>query len=127
MFRAQLLAVPAILVLLSGCRNADTQAGTVHHVVICWLKEPGNHDAQEKLIAVSRSLEKVPGVASVSAGRMVPSDRPVVDSTFDVAMVLTFHDKDALAKYLEHPEHKKATKETLEPLVKKILIYDFEE
>jgi hypothetical protein len=127
MFRAQLLAVTAIFVLLSGCRNADTQAGTVHHVVICWLKEPGNREAQEKLISVSRGLGKIPGVVSVSAGRILPSDRPVVDSTFDVAMVFTFKDKDALAKYLERPEHKKATKETLEPLVKKILIYDFEE
>ena len=119
----------AAFVLVAGCRDSATPAdsGTVHHVVVCWLKEPGNREVQDKLISVSRSLGNIPGVVSVSVGRVLPSERPVVDSSFDVAMVLTFKDKEALAAYLEHPEHKKATKETLEPLVKKILIYDFVE
>ncbi|MHC4599645.1 MAG: Dabb family protein [Planctomycetota bacterium] len=40
-------------------------------------------------------------------------------------VVLSFENKEALGKYLVHPDHLKAVKEVLGPRVKKILVYDF--
>lgn len=59
------------------------------------------------------------------AGTALKSDRPVVDSTFDLAILITFDSEKALQDYLDHPDHKAAVKDTLQPLVKRILVYDF--
>jgi len=101
--------------------------GKIHHVVLCWLKEPAYDEARNKIIAVSKQFKNIPGVLNVSVGRVLPSDRPVVDDSFDVAMVMTFADEKAMNAYINHPEHEKATRDVLLPLVKKILIYDFTE
>ena len=50
--------------------------------------------------------------------------RPVVDSSFDVAVVVTFEDEAALRAYDAHPTHKQAVEEVLRPLVGKLVIYD---
>ena len=128
MFRVKsLAALTALLILLVGCGKTDTQAGTVHHVVICWLKEPGNAQARQRLIDASRGFADLPGLLRVSAGECLPSQRPGVDSTFDVAIVFTFSDQDALASYLASPRHKQATAEVLQPLTQRVLIYDLRE
>jgi hypothetical protein len=63
----------------------------------------------------------------VSAGTTLPSTRPAVDSSFDVAVVMTFRDESALRAYDAHPSHKKAVDEVLRPLVARLVIYDFRE
>ena len=114
--------------LFSAC--ASTGAGPpaspkVHHTVICWLKEPGDARARQEIVEVSRSFTSIPGVIEVAAGPVLPSDRPIVDSSFDVAITITFTDKVAMAAYLAHPLHQRAVEETIRPLVRKILAYDF--
>jgi len=113
---------------LPGCsvrpRPLEQQA-RVCHVIIMWLKEPGNDAARSKMVASSHKFSYIPGVLNVYAGRILPGNRPVVDNSFDVAVVMTFADEAALAGYLEHPVHKKEIKEALEPLVDRILVYDF--
>ena len=64
-------------------------------------------------------------MVKVAAGRAIPSERPVVDDSFDVAIVMAFKDQAALRAYDNHPDHKKAVEETLKPLVGKMVIYDF--
>lgn len=104
-----------------------TSPGRVHHVVLCWLETPGDAEARERIVEASKSFAELPGVVSVKAGPSLPSDRAIVDSSFDVAVVLVFDDRQALATYLEHPEHRRALDEVLKPLVAKIAIYDFVE
>ena len=120
----------AAVIVSAGCREAgerEAASGTVRHVVICWLKEPGDRAARERIIEVSRGFAEIPGVLDVQAGRVLPSDRAIVDSTFDVAIVISFPDARALADYLEHPRHEEALRETLRPLVERIVVYDFVE
>jgi len=117
-----------VVVLLSSCSITGCQracSANVQHIVICWLKASGNLEAQKKLIMVSRSFTTIPGVLNVSAGRILSSQRAIVDNTFDLAIVMTFTNTQALAAYLKHPKHRKAVKETLRPLTKKIIVYDF--
>lgn len=116
------------LVMLAGCESArpvHPPAGTVQHIVAFWLKEPGNAQQRQALIDATYDLGRLPGVVAVSAGTAVPSDRPVVDDTFDVALVMTFRDRAALDAYQVNPEHKAMT-QRLFPLVQKVVVYDYQ-
>ena len=96
----------------------------VSHVVLMWLKNPGDATAVKKIIEASRQFRQIPGVIDIKAGRPLPSTRPVVDSSYDVGLVMTFQDEGALQAYETHPQHVKAVKEVLRPLAAKIQVYD---
>jgi hypothetical protein len=71
-------------------------------------------------------LRDIPGVTGLRMGEMIPSDRAIVDSTFDVALIVSFADSAALESYLTHPVHVELVEKTLKPLVEKIRVYDFQ-
>ena len=119
------LATALVLTVATGCASSKNGAGTIHHLVLCWLNEPGNPAARAELIAASREFVDIPGVISVVTGPAVPSDRPVVDSSFDVAILIVLENEAALQAYLEHPKHKAAFRSTLQPLAAKVVVYDF--
>ena len=118
------------LVLLSlSCQTANHSAsssGRVDHVVLMWLKDPTDHAARQKIIDASESFRQIPGVLDVRHGRPVPSTRPIVDSSFDIGLVITFKDRAALDAYGPHPIHKKAADELILPATKQIKVYDIE-
>jgi hypothetical protein len=103
------------------------QTGTISHVVVVTLKNHGNQADRMKLIEAARELRKIYGVFDVEVGTVLPSDRPVVVSDYDVAMVATFRDEASMRKYLTDPIHLKLVKEVLEPLSDptKTKVYDF--
>ncbi len=121
------LLIPTLLLTVS-CQNlprGNAKGERITHVVVCWLKNPGNAADREKLIAVSKSFKAIPGVINVTAGVSLPTGRPKMDSNFDMAAVLTFADVKSLRAYEKNPIHQKAVHETLKPLVKDYVIYDF--
>lgn len=97
----------------------------VNHVVICWLKEPGDKVQQAQIIQASKEFKKIPGVLEVRAGKVIPSERKVVDSSFDVAIFLSFETEKDLQAYLDHPDHVAAVNQILKPFTSKVLVYDF--
>ncbi|MBC7784749.1 MAG: Dabb family protein [Burkholderiales bacterium] len=120
--KASLILIP--LLLLSGCKQymmGVNSAGQVRHVVVCWLK-PGADKAA--VIASCSQLREIPGVVDVSVGEKLASDRPAVDSSYDLALVVTFDDERSLRAYDQHPIHLKALDEAVKPNVAKFLIYD---
>jgi len=109
-----------------GCGDSrQSDDARLHHVVLMWLKLPGNPTYRQRLIDASRKFADIPGVKDLRVGSSVPSTRNTVDDSFDVAVVISFADKAALLKYLDHPEHLRAVKATLEPLVDRMVVYDF--
>ena len=117
-----------MLFLLPSCQQGKDHhdsTSNVHHVVVCWLNEPGNREARQKVIEVSRGFSAIPGVINVRAGRVIHSEREIVDSSFDVAIYLSFENEQKLFEYLNHPIHKEAVEKTLKPLVRKVIVYDF--
>jgi len=127
--RSVALLVLVGALLLGGCATTAPRvrpgaSGEVIHVVLCWLKDPGNEAQQRELIRVSHTFKDLPGVLEISTGTALPRPRPVVDSSFDVAILIRFADADALRSYLEHPRHRQAVEQTLKPLVARILVYD---
>ena len=117
------LLLPALLLSLCSCQTTPTAGWT--HVVVFWLKEPGNAAQRAKIIETSESFRKIPGVLSVKAGECLRSTRPVVDISYDVAVAMEFSDREAMQHYLEHPVHTAASDGILKPLVKKVVVYDF--
>jgi hypothetical protein len=100
-------------------------AEAIEHVVIVWLQEPGNAEHRARIVSESRVLREIPGVTELRAGNMLPGKRAIVDSSFDVALIVSLRDAAAMAEYLSHPVHLQLVEETLKPLVKKIQVYDF--
>ena len=121
------LAIITLLALV-GCSSIEpAHDHALHHVVLCWLKEPGNARPRHQIIEVSKSFRKIPGVLEVRVGQVVPSDREIVDDSFDVAILVIVPDRKRLAEDLDHPVHQKAKSEILLPLVDRIVVYDFKE
>ena len=116
--------IPLFAVLVLCGFSCTSQKPAVSHVVLFWLKEPGDQAAIDRIIETSNSFKAIPGVKRVMAGRPLPSTRPVVDSSFDVALVMEFADEAALHAYEVHPDHQRAVREVLRPLAGKIVVYD---
>jgi hypothetical protein len=118
--------------LLASCTSCPfghrtTASQKVEHVVLIWLKNPGNAAERAKVIAsVKQFQHEIAEIQHLSVGEPLPSDRPVVDDSFDVGLVLRFADKAALTRYEKHPAHVRAVESTLKPLAKKLLVYDIE-
>ncbi|CAN5656689.1 hypothetical protein BH09PLA1_BH09PLA1_17420 [soil metagenome] len=118
-------ALVAVL-MMTGCATMrPANDGPIKHIVVVWLKEPGNETNRQKLIDRARTFTKIPGLTSVSSGTVLPSERMGVDSTFDVAFIMTFAGEQALRDYEQNPIHKKAVQEVLAPLAAKFVMYDF--
>lgn len=96
----------------------------IKHVVMCWLKEPGNTGHRERVIAASQELRMIPEVQDMVIGAPVASDRPIVEDSFDVGIVMTLRDEAALRVYLEHPEHTSRIRDTLGPLCARVQVVD---
>lgn len=124
--RSLLLAV--LVFTLGGCAGTGSAApGRIQHVVLMWLKQPGDAAARAKLVEASLGLRDIPGVLDVRVGEPLASERDVVDDSFDVAFVMTLADAGALASYEVHPDHLAAVEQTLAPLVARFVVYDLVE
>lgn len=95
------------------------------HVVIFWT-DPANPTAADELIAgMEQYLRPIPGVIDFHCGRMVPSHRPVVDQSYQVALNLKLADKAAEEAYQVHPLHIEFVEKVFKKVCVKALIYDF--
>ena len=134
---SRLLFILTYISLAAGCFSAslnheakheadDVSAGSrLHHIVLCWLRDPGDRKDREKIIEVTKSFRDIPGVLIAQAGQVIMSDREIVDDSFDVGILIVTKNQEDLQKYLDHPIHQQAKKEVLLPLVERILVYDF--
>ena len=96
------------------------------HIVVFWT-DPAQPGAADELVAgAERLLKNIPGVRQFHAGKMVPSERPVVEQSYQVALNLIFPDKGTEQAYQTHPRHVEFVAKYVKPLVQKLVIYDFE-
>ena len=120
------LSAASLLSACSSCPFVGSQRGKVNHAVFVWLNKPGDAADRQKLIDAAKMLKReIAEVETVTVGPMLPSKRPIVDSTYDVGFVMRFASQAAMDRYEQHPVHQKAVKETLMPMVRKIQVYDF--
>jgi hypothetical protein len=96
------------------------------HVVIFWTKTEQPNAAGDLVAGAEKYLRPIPGVLSFHIGKMVPSHRPVVDQSYQVALNLVFTDKKAQDDYQVHPLHLEFVEKSFKPNCAKCVIYDFE-
>ncbi len=130
MKNATLIFAAAVALALSSCTSCPmcsktTPKGKVEHIVLVWLKRPGNAADRATVIATTKGFQAEIGqIRHLSVGQAVPSDRDIVDDSFDVGFVMRFDSKDDMTAYEKHAVHVNAVKQTLMPLAKKVLVYD---
>ena len=125
MMHRSLLTLFIAALLIFQIQPATAAANqTIEHIIIIWLKEPGNTQAQDKIIKASEKLKTIPGVITLRSGKAVPSQRKIVDSSYDVALIISFINKAALDAYLVHPVHLNLLEKTMKPLIERIRVYD---
>jgi hypothetical protein len=96
------------------------------HIVIFWT-DPANPDAADEFLAgANKLLKNIPGVLQFHVGKMTPSHRPVVEQSYQVALNLTFADKQAEQAYQTHSRHTEFLDKYVKRLVIKVVVYDFE-
>lgn len=114
------------LAVLLACLAPTAWAEGIEHIVFVWLNDPGNAAHREQVLVASAILNGIPGVTGLKSGQVVASDRPVVDSSYDIGLIVSLEDRAALDNYLVHPLHVRLVEETLKPLVKRIQVYDLQ-
>ena len=119
-----LLLLPVLGLFLVGCNTMPRSinaAGQVQHVVICWLKPGGDRAA---VIQSANELAKIDGVLDVAVGGKIAGTRPMVENTFDIALIVTFQNEAALRAYENDPIHKRVLEQAVKPNVEKYVVYD---
>jgi Stress responsive A/B Barrel Domain len=113
--------------VLSSCATLAPPApkGSVDHVVLMWQKNPGNLKDRKQITDAIERLKVIEGITILDYGTAVASERPVVDDSFDIGLLVRFKDVQALHAYETDPRHVKEVKGVLLPLTKKIQVYDF--
>lgn len=127
-----------ITVTLTGCAStpSNTQsesqsAGTLHHLVIIWLKQPGDATVRQRYIEASKPLAQLPGVLSYEVGVPATIKRShanaAVNESYDVAIASVFESPQAYEAFLKNPQYAQIAQGVLRPLVEKYQVYDFVE
>lgn len=115
--------VCAVLVSL-GASNLSAAQPRVSHVVIVWLKHPGNARDQETLIRTAAMFHRMRGVVRVEAGRAMPVNRTGIEQSFDVGIVITFRNRAALERFEKNRRHQMAVEQILQPLARRFVVYN---
>ena len=108
----------------TGAQAAAARSGQVTHVMLFWLKRPGNVDDQNFLLRALRTLRRVRGVNGVRVGRSLPVARPGLEQPFDLGVVMTFRDREALEKFERDQRREQAIDAMLRPLVRQYTVYN---
>src|SRR5437868_13050420 len=122
---AMFLTCIALSLVPTGAQAVATRTGQVTHVMLFWLKRPGNVDDQNFLRRALRTLRRARGVNDVRVGRPMLVDRPSEEQSFDLGVVMTFRDRQALEKFERDQRREQAIDAMLRPLVRRYTVYNF--
>jgi hypothetical protein len=76
----------------------------VHHVFF-WLKNSKNEADTQALTQGLETLKAIPGYQMAIIGTPAATDRPVIDTSYDISWLLLFDTAVQEAIYQEHPIH----------------------
>jgi hypothetical protein len=124
------MRVPIYLICLafslssSNAPAANARSGEVIHVMLFWLKRPGNVDDRNVLLRGLRTLRRVRGVTELRVGRPLSGDRPGLEQSFDLGVIVVFRDREALEKFEQDPRRRGVLDAMLQPLVRRYTVYN---
>ena len=94
----------------------------VHHVFF-WLKNQDSVADREKLLAGLKGLKPIETIRSVHIGKPATTDRPVIEKSYQLSLMLVFDNLEDQNIYQDHPLHLKFVAEC-SSLWSKVVIYD---
>jgi quinol monooxygenase YgiN len=96
---------------MSGPTTASGGAAPIQHVVVFRWEPTATPDAARLARELTEFVATLDGVLAYGCG----PDLGLRDVNDDFAVAATFADEQALAAYLDHPEHKQITAERVTP------------
>ena len=121
------IALAVSMLHVSFTATADYGSKGVVHTVFLWLKKPGDGQHRRQLLFATDRLRTIPGVLDIRYGEMIESDREIVDDSFDIGIYFYFSDVPAMKRYLVHPLHQAIVEQDIKPLVKRMVVHDFQD
>ena len=94
----------------------------VHHVYF-WLKNAGNKEDLDKLVAGLKKLSSVKTIKQFHIGKPADTKRDVIDTSYAVSWLAFFDDGADQASYQTDPIHLKFVEECSSLWVK-VIVYD---
>lgn len=94
----------------------------IHHVYF-WLKNTGNAEDLEQLIAGLKKLSKVATIKDFHIGKPANTDREVIDGSYAISWMLIFANDTDQAAYQTDPVHLKFIEDCAH-LWSKVVVYD---
>ena len=94
----------------------------VHHVYF-WLKNTGNGEDLNKLVAGLKKLSAVKTIRQYQIGKPAATSREVIDGSYAVSWLVLFNNKADQDSYQVDPIHLKFVEEC-SPLWQKVIVYD---
>lgn len=94
---------------------------TFVHTVYFWLKNPADLD---DFIEGVKGLAEISYLRDVHVGVPVPSDKPVVDSSYHVSLLTLFNSKEDHDSYQVHPLHEEFLAKYARVMCERVLVTD---
>ncbi len=94
----------------------------IHHVFF-WLKNPANSEESRQLREGIVSLTSIKPHVYSHIGVPAPTDRSVIDSTYNFSLLIAFDTSQDEESYQSHPVHD-AFRNTCGHLWSKVIVYD---
>ena len=123
----QRVCLALFLLFFSFSSYAGTGASNqkITHVIIVWLKKPGDAMQRQRFVDASRKLNNLPGILNRHVGVFKPGHGHGQENSFDVAVSVTLESQQAMDAYMNSPVHQQIIKKQLAPLVRKMVTYNF--
>lgn len=115
-----------LIILLSACSTSYIKGGQpINHIVLVWFDETVDDRYIHEVAIATQQLKRIPGILEIRTGRPIGSERPVVDDSFDLGVVVRFDTVEKMQSYVDDPVHKKFVENYLQGKIKKLIVYDF--
>ena len=95
------------------------------HSVYFWLKRDLSSEQIAAFEKDLNALQEIETVKQVHIGNPAPTDRPIIDRTYDYALILAFENKADHDTYQTHPIHDAFVGNNAQHFLK-VQIYDVE-
>lgn len=98
---------------------------SVNHVILVWFKEDTSPEWISRVMSETLKLQNIKQVKTLNIGKPIASDRPIVDSSFDLGIYMRFDSIEDLNTYLKDIRHSDFFKTYIQNKTRKLVIYDF--
>ncbi|HEY9117224.1 MAG TPA: Dabb family protein [Roseivirga sp.] len=116
------------LVVFYACESSPQQLPAedpLVHTAYFWFKEGVTDEQIEAFHKRSEELTKIPEVMALYTGKPADTNRPIVERSYDFAVVVHLKDLAAHDAYQQHPIHQKLLTD-YSPLWERVMVTDIE-